>query len=99
MFIHSFTLNLDFGPQSSNGLQATQASVQESAAVNDTGGGGDGGGLLATFCAAFCKDNPLGEQFGVNQATTATTTHLEPITSQSKASTCFFFKKERIGTS
>ncbi|XP_037048709.1 calpain-A isoform X2 [Bradysia coprophila] len=74
----------DFGPQSTNGVHATQASVQESAGFNDSGGGGgsDTGGLLATFCAAFCKDNPLGEQFGVNQATTAPTTQLEPITSQ-----------------
>lgn len=78
-------LNLDFGPQISNGLHATQASVQESAGINDTGGGsGDSGGLLATFCAAFCKDNPLGEQFGVNQATTVPTSQSGPITSQSK---------------
>lgn len=82
-------LNLDFGPQSSNGVHATQASVQESAGINDTGGGG-GGGLLATFCAAFCKDNPLAEQFGVNESqTTPNNTQLEPITSESKTLSCF----------
>lgn len=91
-------LNLDFGPQSSNGAHATHVSVQESAGINDTGGGGgdSGGGLLATFCAAFCKDNPLGEQFGVNQTSTATTTQLEPITSQSKTLTCLSFSTDRV---
>lgn len=95
-------LNLDFGPQSTNGAHATHVSVQESAGINDTGGGGgdSGGGLLATFCAAFCKDNPLAEQFGVNQTTTtATTTQLEPIqpiTSQSKTLTCLRFSTDRV---
>lgn len=83
-------LNLDFGPQSVNGNYATHAtSVQDSAGINDSGGGG--GGLLATFCAAFCKDNPLGETLGVNQPTTTTTTQLEPITSQSKVLSCLSY--------
>lgn len=84
-------MNIDFGPQSANGVHATKASVQESAGINDSGGGSDGGagGLLATFCGAFCKDNPLGEQFGVTQAATAPTTQSEPITSQSKTLTGF----------
>lgn len=86
------SLHLDFGPQTANGVHATQASVQESANINDSGGGdggGGGGGLLAAFCGAFCKDNPLGEQFGMNQTSTAPTTQAGPITSQSKALNCY----------
>lgn len=55
-------------------------------ANGDVGGGGEtdsaGGGILAAICAAFCKDNPLGQQLGLNQ-TNANTTEA-PITSQSK---------------
>lgn len=86
-------LNLDFGPQTTNGVHATHVTAVEGAAgINDTGGGGDSGGILATFCAAFCKDNPLAEQFGVQQETTATTTQMEPITSQSKTLSCLSFR-------
>lgn len=35
---------------------------------NGDDGGGGGGGILALLCGAFCKDNPLGEAFGVNDA-------------------------------
>lgn len=72
---HNFCL--DFGPraQQNNGyVTAAQAHTVEGAAGNgDDGGGGGAGGqdiitqLLCTLCGAFCKDNPLGEQLGLNQ--------------------------------
>lgn len=53
---------------------------------DDRGGGqtdpSSGGGILATICAAFCKDNPLGQQLGLNQTNASPTE--APITSQSK---------------
>lgn len=43
---------------------------------------GSGGGILAAICGAFCKDNPLGQQLGLNQMTASPTD--APVTSQSK---------------
>lgn len=40
-----------------------------------------GGGILAAICAAFCKDNPLGQQFAMNEQNNNPTQ--APITSQS----------------
>lgn len=55
--------------------------------ANGVAGGGDetdpaSGGIVAAICAAFCKDNPLGQQLGLNQ--TNANTNEAPITSQSK---------------
>lgn len=54
----------DFGPPTNGYHIAAQAHTVESAGNGDDGGGG---GILAALCAAFCKDNPLGESLGLNQ--------------------------------
>lgn len=72
---------------SQNGYQtAAQAHTVEGAGNGDDGGGG---GILAAICAAFCKDNPLGETLGLNQTANQggqASSEAVPITSQSKIS-------------
>lgn len=57
---------------------------------DESGGGGESspgsGGILAAICAAFCKDNPLGQQMGLSD-TNASPKEL-PVTSQSESAEC-----------
>lgn len=93
-----YQLTTDFGPQfAQNGYHtAAQAHTVEGAGNGDDGGGGGGGGILAAICAAFCKDNPLGESLGLNQTANGggQASEAVPITSQSKTS-LFYTKIKR----
>lgn len=74
---------LEFAPQM---IDVNNVNALNSVGDDKSGTGGgetdpNTGGILAAICAAFCKDNALGQQFGLNQ-TNATAE--VPITSQSK---------------
>lgn len=64
-----------------NNVNAVNASYGDGTGGGVDGGGG-GGGLIAAICAAFCKDNQLGQQFGLDQ--TNAVSNGAPVTSQSK---------------
>lgn len=76
MYIH--IIQSDFGPQA-----IANNNISNAVPSNGIDGDGNGGGsgIFATICAAFCKDNPIGEQLGMN---TTNNNVAVPITSQSK---------------
>lgn len=70
-------------------VEVNNVNAENSHGSDDRGGGGGigetdpgSGGILAAICAAFCKDNALGQQLGLDQ--TNTSAGEAPITSQSK---------------